>query len=163
MSAIRAALAAAGLPAVPPIPSETWDCLKVRSRYLSDDEVRAIRREYVPYKVSTYDLAERYGTSHNTVWQIIHRISYQHVPDEGGRLMVTSPPDVQDQLARTLGHLDRARDRQRMVDAIRRAGRRACSTCDDELPLRCMTNVNAGVSATERWVCIDCLWPQGGN
>ena len=41
------------------------------TRKLTSEIVESIRKEYVPYKVSTYALANKYGVSHTMVWNIV--------------------------------------------------------------------------------------------
>lgn len=46
---------------------------------LTEDQVRAIRAEYVPGKVRMRDLAEKYGVKQTTVSDIITRRTWKHI------------------------------------------------------------------------------------
>lgn len=47
---------------------------------LTDEKVLAIRKEYIPRKVSMYKLATKYNISVQIVWQVIHKITWKHLP-----------------------------------------------------------------------------------
>jgi AraC-like DNA-binding protein len=49
---------------------------------LSDQEVRAARREYDQGKATISELAQRCGLSQTAMFHIVHRHSYRHVQDE---------------------------------------------------------------------------------
>jgi hypothetical protein len=49
------------------------------SRLLPDEHVRSIRREWVPYVVSTYFLAEKYGVSRSVIQGILNGTKYKDV------------------------------------------------------------------------------------
>lgn len=53
----------------------------VRCRFarLTEENVRAIRKEYIPEKVTQQFLADKYGVSPGAIWGVIHRHSWSHL------------------------------------------------------------------------------------
>jgi hypothetical protein len=47
---------------------------------LTDEQVLAIRAEYIPYRVSYPVLAKKYGVSPLSVYYIVKRITWKHLP-----------------------------------------------------------------------------------
>ncbi len=52
------------------------------SSRLTEEDVLAIRREYVPYKVSYPVLAKKYGVNPETVARVVRREHWVHLPEE---------------------------------------------------------------------------------
>lgn len=48
--------------------------------HLTDADIIAIRQKYVPQYVTLAKLADEYGVSDRTIWEIVKRRSWRHVP-----------------------------------------------------------------------------------
>lgn len=46
---------------------------------LTKTEIKEIRKKYIPYKVSTYDLAKEYDVCHVSIWKVIKNKSWRFV------------------------------------------------------------------------------------
>lgn len=46
---------------------------------LTEDQVRAVRKSFIPRKVTAKTLATRYGVTLACVWDILHRRSWTHI------------------------------------------------------------------------------------
>lgn len=46
---------------------------------LTANQVRAMRAEYIPRKITIRELAEKYGVSKTSVWEIIHQLKWKHI------------------------------------------------------------------------------------
>lgn len=52
---------------------------KASKAKLTEAQVAAIRREYVPFKVSTPALARKYGVAPSTIYNIVSRTNWRHL------------------------------------------------------------------------------------
>lgn len=55
-----------------------------RNRKLSDEQVRRLRERWRP-RPTVQELADEHGTSHATMWAVLHKFTYKNVEATDGQ------------------------------------------------------------------------------